>query len=46
MSEEDAHAPFTLPVALLDAKEGQKYNTGPLDFFRRCMGAPPQESAA
>ena len=38
MSEEDAHAPYTLPVALLDIKEGQKYKTGPIDFLRRCMG--------
>jgi fatty acid desaturase len=38
VSEEDAHAPFTLPVALADPKEAAKYNTGPIDFFRRCMG--------
>merc|ERR1711865_571851 len=38
VSEEDAHAPYTLPVALLDIKEGQKYKTGPIDFLRRCMG--------
>jgi hypothetical protein len=38
VSEEDAHAPYTLPVALLDTKEGAKYKTGPIDFLRRCMG--------
>jgi len=38
VSEEDAHAPFTLPVALMDPAEARKYNTGPLDFLRRCMG--------
>jgi len=38
VSEEDAHAPYTLPVALLDMKEGAKYKTGPIDFLRRCMG--------
>ena len=38
VSEEDAHAPYTLPVALLDIKEGEKYKTGPIDFLRRCMG--------
>ena len=38
VSEQDAHEPFTLPVALLDSKEGKKYNTGPLDFMKSVMG--------
>merc|ERR1719389_1180489 len=36
--EEEAHAPFTLPVALLDPKESKKFRTGPLDFMSRVMG--------
>jgi len=38
VSEEDAHNPFTLPVALFDLKEGRKIGTGPIDFMRRVMG--------
>jgi len=38
VSEEDAHAPFTLPVALLDTAESGKYRTGPLDFMKSVMG--------
>jgi len=38
VSEEDAHQPFTLPVALLDMKETAKYQTSPLDFIKRVMG--------
>jgi len=37
-SREDADAPFTLPVALLDPAEAKKYNTGPLDFMKTVMG--------
>jgi len=38
VSDEEAHAPFTLPVALLDVQEAKKFNTGPIDFMRRVMG--------
>ena len=38
ISEADAHEPFTLPIALFDHKEGNKYGTGPIDFIRRVMG--------
>eukprot|EP00316_Scyphosphaera_apsteinii_P008501 CAMPEP_0119319616 /NCGR_PEP_ID=MMETSP1333-20130426/49877_1 /TAXON_ID=418940 /ORGANISM="Scyphosphaera apsteinii, Strain RCC1455" /LENGTH=458 /DNA_ID=CAMNT_0007326067 /DNA_START=83 /DNA_END=1459 /DNA_ORIENTATION=+ len=37
-SEEEAHAPFTLPVALFDSKESAKFRTGPVDFMSRVMG--------
>jgi len=37
-SQEEAHAPFTLPVALLNSEEGRKFRTGPLDFMRTVMG--------
>ena len=38
VTEEEAHEPLTLPVALFDPKECAKFNTGPLDFMRRVMG--------
>jgi len=38
VSEEEAHAPFTLPLALLWPPEGKKFNTGPIDFMRKVMG--------
>ena len=38
ISDEEAHAPFTLPVALFDPAEAAKYRTGPVDFVRRVMG--------
>jgi len=38
VSDEEAHAPFTLPVALLDVAEAKKFRTSPLDFFSRVMG--------
>merc|ERR1719424_2550999 len=38
VTEEDSHAPFTLPVALLDPAEAKKYRTGPFDFMSRVMG--------
>jgi len=38
VSEADAHEAFVLPVALFDSKEGAKFNTGPLDFIKNCMG--------
>ena len=38
VSEADAHEAFVLPLALFDIKEGKKFNTGPLDFIKNCMG--------
>ena len=38
VSTEEAHQPFTLPVALLDFKTAKRFNTGPIDFIRRVMG--------
>ena len=38
VTDEEAHAPFTLPVALLDPEEAKKFNTGPLDFLKSVMG--------
>jgi len=38
VTNEEAHAPFTLPVALFNWKSAKQFNTGPIDFVRRVMG--------
>merc|ERR1719424_114360 len=37
ISEEDAHEAFTLTHALLSPETAAKFNTGPIDFMRKCM---------
>ena len=38
VDEDEAHEAFVLPIALLNPKEGAKFDTGPLDFIKNCMG--------
>jgi len=38
VTEEEAHAPFTLPLALFVWSEGKRFNTGPVDFVKNVMG--------